>query len=119
MASQKSGAEKKLVADLEAAGYPPVVQHKFHEARKWALDLAYPDSRLAIEVDGRWHTDHKGKRLDQNKRNAALEMGWRVLSYPAREVVINKRRARIVEQIARILCGVSSPDDAEVVLVGD
>jgi hypothetical protein len=46
-------------------------------------------------------------------------MGWRVLSYPARETTYNNRRARIVEQIIRILCGVESPEDAEIVLVGD
>ncbi len=118
--SIRSNAESLLLADLRAAAIPPVVGHKFFAGRGWALDFAYPQQRLGIEVDGSgFHTSDKGKRLDQQKRNAALELGWRVLAYPARETTTAKRRARIVEQIKRILCGVVSPEDAECVLVGE
>lgn len=115
----KSNAEQLLHDDLVAAGFPPTPGHCFHPSRKWALDLAYIEQKLAVEIDGRWHNDHKGKRLDQEKRNAALEMGWRILCYPARETVTKKRRARIVEQIKRVICGVECPDSAACVLCGE
>lgn len=118
--STKSKAELLLYSDLVAAGFPPRTGYLFFDGRGWALDFAYPAQRLAIEVDGSGkHTSDKGYRSDQQKRNCAIEMGWRVLAYPARETTVKKRRARIVEQIARILCGVVSPEDAEVVLIGN
>ena len=98
----------------------------FPEDSRWAFDLAYPDVKVAIEVDGRgsgghWgrHASEAGQRADCAKANAAAEHGWTVLRYPSRSVVYHKRRARIVEQIARVVCGARSIEDALIVLDGD
>lgn len=116
--SAKSEAEQLLIDDLVAAGYPPKVGHAFHELRRWEFDLAYPTCKLAIEVDGRGrHQREKGEREDQEKINAAIEQGWRVLRYPAKSVTTGLRRERIVEQVARVLCGVDSPEDSACVLI--
>jgi very-short-patch-repair endonuclease len=118
--SLRSRAEQLLYADLTDAGYTPVIGYRFHPERGWKFDLCWPDLSLAVEIDGSgYHTSDKGKRLDQEKRNAALEMRWRVLSYPANSVTTHKRRARIVEQIIRVICGVECPDSAACVLVGE
>ena len=115
-----SVAEQLLLDALKNVGLHPETEHQFSEDRKWRFDFAWPEIKLAIEVDGSgFHTSDKGKRLDQQKRNAALELGWRVLAYPAREVGVAKRRIRIVEQIMRVVCGVECPQSASVVLVGD
>lgn len=120
MATQKSKAEELLLQSLCEAGYRPEAEVEFMDERKWRFDLAFPEIKLAIEIDGSGsHTSDKGKRMDQQKRNAALEFGWRVLSYPAREVCVAKRRERIVEQISRVVCGVESAEDAGIVLIGD
>lgn len=120
MASLRSQAEQALYTALCAAQIPPAREHEFCDVRKWRFDFAYPSLRLAVEVDGSgFHTSDKGKRLDQEKRNAAVELGWRVVAYPANSVTTHKRRARIVEQIKRIVCGVECPDSAACVLVGD
>ena len=117
---KKSKAEELLYEDLVLAGYQPEVEYEFHPLAKWRLDLAYPAIQLAIEIDGSgFHTSDKGKRLDQQKRNAAVEFGWRVISFPAREVAVAKRRARIVDQIGRIICGVQCEHESRIVLVGD
>lgn len=116
----KSKAEQLLLDDLIAAGLPPKVGHAFHELMGWEFDFAYPTVKLAIEVDGRGrHQTNAGKDQDDQKINAAIESGWRVLRYPAARVTINKRRARIVEQISRVLHGVCEPVDSACVLVGE
>jgi len=120
MASVKSQAEQILADDLKSAGYPAIVGHRFHPDRLWKFDLAWPGIALAVEIDGRGrHQREKGEREDQQKINAAIELRWRVLRYPARSVTTHKRRARIVEQIKRCICGVECPDSASCVLVGD
>lgn len=120
VAPAKPNPEQLLLDDLLAAQLQPTPQHKFHEYRKWAFDFAWPSLMLAVEVNGRGrHQQVKGEREDRNKINCATEMGWRVLEYPAGSVRIDKRRARIVEQIRRIICGVCDPDDAAIVLSGD
>lgn len=118
----KSNAEQLLCDDLTAAGYEPMVGYQFHSHRQWAFDLAYANDaiRLAIEIDGRGrHQREQGEREDQQKINAAIEDGWRVLRYPARSVRTAKRRERIVEQVERVLCGVSCPASAACVLIGE
>jgi len=73
-----------------------------------------------IEIGGSgYHTSDKGSRLDRQKRNAAIEYGWRVLAYPANQVCITKRRQRIVEQIGRVVCGVECRIQSSIVLIGD
>lgn len=95
-------------------------EHLFHEDRKWRLDFAWPAQKLAAEINGLGrHNRPAGMAQDDNKCNCALELGWRVLRFSAGIVRTNKRRARIVEQIKRILCGVADPDESTIVLVGD
>ena len=48
--------------------------------RRWVLDFAYPDRRLAIETDGyRWHSSRERFETDRTKGNALTLDGWRVL----------------------------------------
>ena len=68
----------------------PVREHRFHPVRKWRLDFAWLDQKLALEVDGGIyggrHTRGAGFKKDQEKRNAAILMGWRVLHTTPAEV---------------------------------
>lgn len=74
------------------AGLPrPVREHKFHPARKWRFDYAWPDRLVAIEVQGGLWSKQFGARAahsmplnilrDMEKGNAAVFLGWRVLHY--------------------------------------
>lgn len=80
-----SAATKRLMALLEAEGVPtPVTEYRFHTERRWAFDLAWPDLRLAVEMDGGgWirggHSRELGMQKDAEKRNAAQCLGWIVL----------------------------------------
>lgn len=118
--SVKSEAEELLNRSLADAGFCPVREYEFTDVRKWRLDFAWPKIKLAVEVHGAGrHNRMKGQREDMQKINAATELGWRVLCYQAGSVKTHKRRERIVEQIVRIICSVSCPESAAVVLSGD
>lgn len=62
----------------------PVAELKFHPTRRWRFDYAWPEHRIALEVEGGiWaggrHTSAKGFLADMEKYNTAAAMGWRVL----------------------------------------
>jgi very-short-patch-repair endonuclease len=51
------------------------------------VDFAYPDRRIAIEVDGyRWHAGRRRWERDLARRNALTALGWRVLHVTAADI---------------------------------
>jgi very-short-patch-repair endonuclease len=86
-ASQVEKRPPPLVCLCRAAGLPaPVAEYRFHPARKWRFDYAWPDHKLAVEIDGGvWaqgrHTRGAGFIADQQKTNAAALLGFFVLRY--------------------------------------
>ncbi len=71
-------------AFLTQMGLPkPMREVRFHPTRKWRFDYAWPDHKIALEVEGgAWtngrHTRGAGFIADMAKYNAAQEIGWRV-----------------------------------------
>lgn len=62
----------------------PVRQYRFHPERRWTFDFAWPDEKLALEVEGgTWvqgrHSRGAGYTSDCRKYNTAVVLGWRVL----------------------------------------
>lgn len=62
----------------------PVPEHRFHPHRRWRTDYAWPDRKLALEVEGGiWtqgrHTRGAGFLADLEKYNTLTAMGWRLL----------------------------------------
>lgn len=76
---------RALTTILAWSGLPaPVAEHRFAPPRRWRFDLAWPERRLAVEVDGgTWiggrHVTGAGYERDAEKHNAAVLAGWRVL----------------------------------------
>lgn len=61
-----------------------VREHRFHDTRRWRFDFAFPEARVAVEIEGRGrHQTFAGFRADTEKYNTALLLGWRVLRFPA------------------------------------
>lgn len=61
-------------------------EYKFHETRKWRMDWALPNHKIAIEIEGGvWvggrHTSGAGFVKDMEKYNSATVLGWRILRY--------------------------------------
>jgi very-short-patch-repair endonuclease len=115
-----SKAEELLDMAMLRAGLYPEREHFFTEARRWRFDFAWPEIKLAIEVQGAGaHQRFGGQGNDMEKINAAIEDGWRVLQYPADRVANIKRRKRIVAQIKRTINGIPDPWAAGCVLKGE
>lgn len=63
----------------------PETELHFHPTRKWRLDFAWPQYKIAIEVNGGGgrgrHNTLAGATKDYEKINAAQLLGWIVLQY--------------------------------------
>jgi very-short-patch-repair endonuclease len=68
---------------IEAGLHPPVRQHPVRiGGRTYRIDLAYPEQKVAIEVDG--FDFHRGRRvfdIDRARGNALVTDGWRLLRF--------------------------------------
>lgn len=78
--------------------------HAYHRDRDFRFDLAWPDRRLAVEVDGGTysggrHTRGAGYERDAEKGNEAAIKGWRVLHVTAAMV----EDGRALDYVERLL----------------
>lgn len=70
---------------IRAHRFPaPVAEHRFHTKRRWRFDFAWPDSLIALEIEGGvWshgrHVRGKGYKSDLEKYSTAAVMGWAVI----------------------------------------
>lgn len=67
----------------------PVSQHEVrHSGRLVArVDFAYPELRVALELDGyRWHAGRTRFDADRTRQNALEALGWTVLRFTWRDV---------------------------------
>jgi hypothetical protein len=75
-------AEARLLRRILHAGLPPPeTQHEvWHGGRFVArLDVAWPDRRVAVELDGfRWHASPRAFQRDRARRNVLVHLGWAV-----------------------------------------
>ena len=104
--SQKSEGEETFALLLTTTDLPiPEREYMFAKSigRRWRFDFAWPDSKIAVEIEGgTWtsksrHTTGKGFMDDCEKYNAAAEMGWRVFRFTTDMVTGG------VDQIERVL----------------
>ena len=84
----KKDAEETLLQEILDAGLPaPKREYRFHPVRKWRFDFCYPNSMVAVEVEGAaWsrgrHTRGKGFLNDCLKYNSAVILGWKLIRCP-------------------------------------
>lgn len=85
----ESELEADLLKLLVAAGLPrPTLQHPVEvEGRRYRIDMAYPELRIAIEADGfEVHGSRPGFESDCRRQNALVLAGWQVLRFTWRQV---------------------------------
>lgn len=101
---QKGGSQKPktdykaiFLANLKYSGIPdPVQEFLFHPKRKWRLDFAWPDQKIAVEYHGIFgahkagHQAVKSLQRDYEKANEAILLGWTYLVITAETVNNNK-----------------------------
>jgi very-short-patch-repair endonuclease len=94
--AQREKLEKTFLLQLRAAGLNGFVQeHEFHPTRKWRIDFARPEIKLAIEVEGGTHTGGRhtrgaGYESDCEKYNALEAMGWTLFRFTSQMVTSGK-----------------------------
>lgn len=75
----ESELERVFLRKLQAARVPPPVR-QFRIGRR-RIDFAYPDRRVAVELDGvRYHTG-AAFRLDRQRQNELIVLGWTILRF--------------------------------------
>ena len=64
------------------------LEYRFHPVRRWRFDAAFPDRKIAIEIDGGVflpsggrHNRGAGFRGDCEKINEAALLGWRIFRF--------------------------------------
>ena len=87
----RADVEVAALMAILGAGLPrPVVAYRVVEedGRFVAeVDLAYPQWRIAIEIDGfAWHSSPARKRADEYRQNRLVVLGWAVLRFSATDV---------------------------------
>jgi len=68
---------------LLVPGHAPQREYRFAPGRRYAFDFAWPESRVALEIEGGTYTNGRhvrgsGYRHDCEKYNLAAALGWRV-----------------------------------------
>jgi very-short-patch-repair endonuclease len=103
MTRPESELEATLLLHIRAHGLPePVRELCFHPPRKWRFDLAFPEHRIAVEVDGGTfgygrHVRPAGYEKDCEKLNQAALDGWTVLRF-TRDMVLDGRARDVLIQ---------------------
>jgi len=93
--AQSSRLEKRLGELLTEVGLVYTVQEPFGP---FIADLAFPQVRLLIEVDGEaFHTTPKGEQRDDRKDEAARSAGWRILHLP--QFMIERHPEEVVQAV--------------------
>lgn len=84
--------EARFAQHIKAMQLPtPVTEFRFHPQRKWRFDFAWPQLRIAVEIEGGVlsqgrHVRPRGFTNDCEKYNQASQLGWRVLRFTGADV---------------------------------
>lgn len=87
------------------SGLPaPVFEHRFHHTRKWRLDIAWPDHKLAVEVQGGIFIQGRHSRgaamlKEWEKLNALAVMRWRVMYCQPKDVCTIEFVTRLIDAL--------------------
>lgn len=99
--------EALFAVQARAAKLPaPDREFRFDPTRRWRFDFAWPDLRVALEVEGAtWsngrHTRGAGFEADCEKYSAAAVYGWAVIRATTGQVKRGEALAWVQEAIAR------------------
>jgi very-short-patch-repair endonuclease len=101
-----SELERHLQTMMRLHGLPePVRELRFHPPRMFRLDFAWPDVKLAVEIEGGiyrggGHTSVKGLMRDIEKSNLLTMDGWRLLRFHGDQVKSGEAVALIAQALA-------------------
>ncbi len=102
-APPQSPLETRVLRLIRRSGLPePIRQYEVTDGRRRAVvDFAWPDQRVAVEVDGyRYHSGRRRWENDRARQNMLTLLGWRVIHVTARDL---KRPDEVATRIAAAL----------------
>jgi len=85
--------ERKLYDAMKEIGLNPSPSHKIS---RMTVDFAFPDEKLAIEINGPYHKSEKQKTADQKRWFVLQKNGWQRKSFDAARVYKNPREVAAV-----------------------
>ena len=90
----KSGLEATASILFKSMGLDPVQEYRFHPVRRWRFDFAFPEEKIAVEIEGGTfsksrHTTGIGYEKDCEKYNAATLNGWKVFRFTGRMLSVD------------------------------
>lgn len=91
---------------LRAPDVPPfVTQHVVElDGCDLRLDVAWPDARVLVEVDGgRWHADHLAARADEERQALLERHGWTVVRCTAADLADDASWGRFLARLTTAL----------------
>jgi very-short-patch-repair endonuclease len=103
-----SVGEETFALHCQGYGLTPAREFQFCD-RGWRFDFAWPDKKLAVEVEGGTrfgrsrHSKGEGFERDAAKYNRAARDGWIVLRYSTRMVVLGDAINDVVSVLAEEL----------------
>lgn len=85
--------------------YPIVHHHTVHFSKKWEIDFAFPQEKIAIELQGfgTGHTSYMGMLRDYHKHNDLVTNGWLLLYFMSSDLKDEPRQ--IITTIEGLLYG--------------
>jgi very-short-patch-repair endonuclease len=100
------GVRERVYTDMVVQmGLPaPKQEVRFHPERKWRFDLAWPEVKVAVEIEGGIysggrHTRPAGYIADMEKYNQASILGWTVIRVSPQQLL----KARHLQQIRTVV----------------
>lgn len=98
-----SRLQRLAIEALANAGLPPPeVEFPIPWSPRKRFDLAYPEAKLAIELDGRrWHSTADRFQADRERDREALAHGWVVVRFTWED--LTRRPREFVATIVRLL----------------
>jgi very-short-patch-repair endonuclease len=99
----ESGFERLVYSFLREAGLPaPILQYEVRIGpQRFRLDMAYPEKRVAIELDGAVHLRQDVWEADHVRQNALVNGGWTILRYTWKDYT--EHQGRIFTEIKAAL----------------
>jgi len=102
---EKEQQDIKFRAHCRSLGIPePRAEVQFHSTRKWRFDYAWPQYRVALEIEGGVftggrHTSGAGFMKDAEKYNYAACMGWAIIRCMPRTLCVAETMTYIAQAI--------------------
>ena len=98
----RSKGEAAFALQLRALKFPQwEEEYRFHPRRRWRFDFAWPEHKLAVEVEGVTggaggrHQRREGFIEDLDKYSEAWRLGWKVLRIDS-GMISNLKAVRLI-----------------------